>query len=119
VALLLLRSDLPVQVRVLTAAAPTLTRAVAPIASLGAMSGGVNLRVTDAAAANSSHEMFSYVVPPLSSDNSGAVPAALADYVVAHSEVPSSLARGSLLSVLVGNQPVEPVPDNLLVDGGR
>src|SRR5471032_1781307 len=85
-ALLLLRSDLPVQVQVLTAAAPTLTRAAAPVASLGAMSGGVNLRVTDAAAANSSHEMFSYVVPPLSSDNSGAVPAALADYVVAHSE---------------------------------
>lgn len=119
VALLLLRSDLPVQVRVLTAAAPTLARAAAPVASLEAIGPGVNLRVTNAAAANSSHENFSYVVPPLSSDNSGAVPASLADYVVAHSEVPSSLARGSLLSVLVGNQPVEAVPDNLLVDGGH
>jgi sigma-E factor negative regulatory protein RseA len=119
VALLLLRSDLPVQVRVITAAAPTLTHAAAPIDSLAAINGGVNLRVTNPAAANSSHEMFSYVVPPLSSDNSGAVPAELADYVVAHSEVPSSLARGSLLSVLVGNQPVESVPDNLLVDGRR
>jgi hypothetical protein len=47
------------------------------------------------------------------------VPAALADYVVAHSEVPSSLARASLLSVLVGNQPVVPAPDNLLIDGGH
>lgn len=117
VALLLLRSDLPVQVRVLTAASPTLARAAAPVASLGAFGAGVNLRVTNAAAANSSHENFSYVVPPLSSDNSGAVPASLADYVVAHSEEPSSLARGSLLSVLVGNQPVEPVPDKLFVDG--
>ena len=79
----------------------------------------MNLRVTNAAAANSSHEMFSYVVPPLSSESSGAVPASLADYVVAHSEVPSSLARGSLLSVLVGNQSLEPAPDNLLIDGGR
>jgi hypothetical protein len=38
---------------------------------------------------------------------------------VAHSEVPSSLARASLVSVLVGNQPVVPAPDNLLIDGGH
>lgn len=118
-ALLLLRNDLPVQEQVVSVAAPTVTRAAAPSAALPAFGGGVNLRVSNAAAANSSHEMFSYVVPPLSSENSGAVPASLADYVVAHSEVPSSLARGSLLSVLVGNQPVEPAPNILFVDGGR
>ena len=70
----------------------------------------MNLRVTNAAAVNPSHEMFSYVVPPLSNESSGAVPASLADYVVAHSEVPSSLARGSLLSVLVGSPSLAACP---------
>jgi hypothetical protein len=117
-ALLLLRNDLPVQEQVVSAAAPIVTRAAAPSPSLPAFGGGVNLRVTNGAA-NSSHEMFSYVVPPLSSESGGGVPASLADYVVAHSEVPSSLARGSLLSVLVGNQPIEPAPNTLFADGGR
>jgi hypothetical protein len=119
VALLLLRSDLRVQVREMSATEAPAARAAAPLVMPAAMGAGMNLRVSNPAAANSSHEMFSYVVPPLSTDNSGAVPASLADYVVAHSETPSSLARGSLLSVLVGNQPIEPVPDNLLVDGGH
>jgi hypothetical protein len=108
-----------VQEQVMGTAAPAVARAAAPPSALAAPGAGVNLRVSDAGAANSSHEMFSYVVPPLGSENGGAVPAALADYVVAHSEVPSSLARASLLSVLVGNQPVEPAPDNLLIDGGH
>ena len=72
-----------------------------------------------AGAANPSHELFSYVVPPLGNDNNSAVPAALADYVVAHSEVPSSLARGSLLSVLVGNELVQPAPETILADDRR
>ncbi len=117
-AIMLLRNDLPVQERVLTVAAPAVATAAAPSVALAA-TGSVNLRVTNPAAANSSHEMFSYVVPPLSTENNGTVPASLADYVVAHSEVPSSLARASLLSVLIGTQPVEPAPQNLLVDGGR
>ncbi|HEV7432147.1 MAG TPA: sigma-E factor negative regulatory protein [Steroidobacteraceae bacterium] len=119
VAILMLRNDLPVQEQVLSAVAPTVARTVAPAVSLASFGGSVNLRMSTAAAANSSHELFSYVVPPLSSGNSGAVPASLADYVVAHSEVPSSLARASLLSVLVGNQSVQPAPDNLLLDGGH
>ncbi len=69
--------------------------------------------------ANPSHEMFSYVVPPLTSENSGAVPASLADYVVAHSEVPSSLARGSLLSVLVGNPLVQTCAGDRAADDGH
>jgi hypothetical protein len=40
-------------------------------------------------------------VPPLSSDNNMALQGSLADYVVAHSEYSSPLARGSLLSDLV------------------
>ena len=119
-ALLLLRNDLPVQEQVVSAAAaPVVARAAPPSATQAAFGSGVSLRMSNAAAANSSHEMFSYVVPPLTGENSGAVPASLADYVIAHSEVPSSLARGSLLSVLVGNQLVEPAPNILVADGGR
>ncbi len=119
VAIWVLRNDLPVQERVMSVSAPVVAHAASLASPLQAIAGGVNLRVTNPAEANSSHEMFSYVVPPLSSERSGAVPAALADYVVAHSEVPTSLARASLLSVLVGNQSLEPAPDNLFIDGRR
>jgi hypothetical protein len=61
--------------------------------------------------------MFSYVVPPAGNDNSLAVPATLADYVVAHSEVSSSLARGNLLSMLVGDEAVQPAPSTMSNDG--
>ncbi len=119
-AIWVLRNDLPVQERVISVVRRRWWRMPPRSASpLEAIAGGVNLRVTNPAEANSSHEMFSYVVPPLSSERSGAVPAALADYVVAHSEVPTSLARASLLSVLVGNQSLEPAPDNLFIDGRR
>jgi sigma-E factor negative regulatory protein RseA len=111
VAIMMLRDGLPVQERVLSAAAPTAARAASPAGFMATLNSGVNLRMSNTVATNSSRELFSYVVPPLGNQNSGAVPAALADYVVAHSEVPSSLARASLLSVLVGNQPVESVPD--------
>ncbi len=119
-AIWMLRKDVAVQERMMMKSAPPAVAHVAsPSAPLEAIAGGVNLRVTNPAEANSSHELFSYVVPPLSSERSGAVPAALADYVVAHSEVPTSLARASLLSVLVGNQSLEPAPDNLFIDGRR
>ena len=69
--------------------------------------------------AGAGSDLGSYVVPPLSNDNSLAVPAALADYVVAHSEVSSSLARGNVLSALVGNEMVQPAPDIDSNDGKR
>ena len=120
VAIMMLRNGLPVQDPVLTAAVPKASRAKAPISFMTTVNGGVNLRMNDAVAANANHEMFSYVVPPsLSNPTSGAVPAALADYVVAHSETPSALARGSLLSVLVGSQPVESEPDFTAGDAGH
>ena len=112
----MLRNGLPVQEQVLTAAAPAAARAASPAGFMATLNGGVNLRMSNSVATNSSRELFSYVVPPLGNQNSGAVPAALADYVVAHSEVPSSLARASLLSVLVGNQPVESAPDPNVID---
>ena len=113
VAIMLLRNGLPVQDEALSEYTPTVQRvalARAPAAS------GLNLRL-GTGAAGATNELGSYVVPPLSSDNSLAVPASLADYVVAHSEVSSSLARGNVLSALVGNELVQPAPDNELSDG--
>jgi hypothetical protein len=118
-AIWLLRNDLPVQEQIIRPVAPVMARAAAPSAPRQSLVGGINLRVTNPAEANSSHEVFSYVVPPLSNESSGPVPAALADYVVAHSEVPSSLARASLLSVLVGNPPAASASDNPFIDARR
>ena len=114
-AILLLRNGLPARDQVLTAATTTVAQAALPATNMPPRVSSVELRV--AGAANASREVFSYVVPPMGSDNSLAVPASLADYVVAHSEVSSSLARGSLLSVLVGNELVQPAPDTMLTDG--
>ena len=118
-AILLLRNGLPARDQVLTAATITVAPAALPATNMPPRVSSVDLRVAGAGTANASREMFSYVVPPMGSDNSLAVPASLADYVVAHSEVSSSLARGSLLSVLVGNELVQPAPDTMLTDGGQ
>ena len=55
-----------------------------------------------------SNEPASYVVPPNAPANGLAVPVALADYVLAHSEVSSPLARRSLISELVASDALEP-----------
>jgi hypothetical protein len=55
-----------------------------------------------------SNEPASYVVPPAAPANGLAVPVALADYVLAHSEVSSPLARRSLISALVASDALEP-----------
>ena len=55
-----------------------------------------------------SNEPASYVVPPNAPANGLAVPVALADYVLAHSEVSSPLARRSLISALVASDALEP-----------
>jgi sigma-E factor negative regulatory protein RseA len=114
VAIMLLRNGLPVQDEVLAEYTPTVQRVA--LARTAPAAGSVNERLGSAGGGN---ELGSYVVPPLSNDNSLAVPATLADYVVAHSEVSSSLARGNLLSALVGNEMVQPAPSTLLADGKR
>ena len=116
VAILLLRNGLPAQQTALAGAA----MAVPAAAVTAIMPGRVtvaNLRDVHRGAVGSGREMFSYVVPPASNDNSLAVPATLADYVVAHSEVSSSLARGNLLSILVGDEAVQPAPSTMSSDG--
>jgi sigma-E factor negative regulatory protein RseA len=124
VAILLLRNDMPVSGQPLVAAAtvpaavPVAPAMTASLASIPARLGRLNWRhAAGAGATNPGREDFSYVIPPTGSDNNLAVPASLADYVVAHSEVSSSLARGNLLSVLVSNEAVRPAPDTMLTDG--
>ena len=112
-AIMLLRNDLPIQDEALGPYTPTVQRvalATAPVAA------SVNLRLGNGSAGSG---LGSYVVPPLSNDNSLAVSATLADYVVAHSEVSSSLARGNLLSALVGSETVQPAPSTDFADGNH
>ena len=113
-AIMLLRSGLPVQGDGLVAYSPTVVRAAptrttiqsvavvhgAPLAASGTQ---------QLAFMPASSEPASYVVPPRSSANTPAMSASLADYALAHSAVSSPLARGSLLSTLIGNDSVAPV----------
>jgi negative regulator of sigma E activity len=70
-----------------------------------------------------SGEPVSYIVPPSGSGSGKAVPAALANYVVAHSEYSSPLARRGLLSALMASDAGEvsdpdAAPDVVIVDEG-
>lgn len=119
VAILLLRNGLPLQEEALTAFVPSAARVALPVVgSQSLLAGGqnlpsVNFRRVDASAVNAGNALASYVVPPQSDDNSQALSASLADYVVAHSEVSSPLARGGLLSALVGDEMVQPAPSEM------
>jgi negative regulator of sigma E activity len=107
VAIMLLRNGLPVQVVQVANTTPTVVHAVATPALVAA--NGAGARIVGATAANPSASLSSYTVPPLSSDNNIALQGLPADYVFAHSEYSSSLARGSVLSNMVGNEQVQPV----------
>lgn len=90
-------------------AAPALVAASAPLPSLRAGRGAWSS--LDLAAGG---EPASYVVPPSGPASGTAVPASLAGYVLAHSEVSSPLARRSLISSLVASEALplaaEPAP---------
>ena len=88
VAILLLRNGLPAREAALTAAAVA-PPAVSAASIVSARVAAANLRDVRRGTVGSGREMFSYVVPPAGNDNSLAVPATLADYVVAQSEVSS------------------------------
>jgi sigma-E factor negative regulatory protein RseA len=105
-AIMLLRSGLPLQEESLTAYVPSVSRLAMPAPAA----------VANRQMARGSDELASYVVPPPSTGNNLAVPAALAEYVVAHSEVSSPLARRSLLSALIATESIQPasaVPFNV------
>lgn len=102
IAILLLRTGVARQDVVLSAFTPSVQRLEAPQPALRPVSSlnPVNLATRTTIAAPS------YVVPPEASGNDGApVPmsAALANYVVAHSEYSSPLSRPNLLSALVAS----------------
>ena len=99
-AILLLRHGLPQQDEALTAYVPTVQRLALPAAAA----------LTRPPTAQGSAEQASYVVPPAGSANNLAMPAVLAEYVVAHSEVSSPLARRSLIAALIASESVQPTP---------
>lgn len=105
-AIMLLRSGLPVPEETLVAYSPTVARAVLPRASIQSALPG---KAAQLAYIPASTEPASYVVPPRSSGNTPLMSASLANYALAHSAVSSPLARGSLLSTLIGNESVAPV----------
>jgi sigma-E factor negative regulatory protein RseA len=98
-AIMLLRSGLPQQEEALSAYVPSVQRMAIPAVAF-----------VKPQSAGRGDEQASYVVPPASAGNNLAVPAALADYVVLHSEVSSPLARRSLLSALIATESVQPAP---------
>jgi hypothetical protein len=114
VAILLLRQDLlsgqgaaSGAVPIVATRAPTASPGLGQGLAIG--SGGASAMPALAALGpRASGEPASYVVPPAGSATGLAVPASLADYVVAHSEVSSPLVRRSLLSALVATESLEP-----------
>jgi sigma-E factor negative regulatory protein RseA len=99
VAILLLRTGVARQDVILTAFTPSVQRLEAPLSTPRTLS-AVNLPTRTTIAAPS------YVVPPAGpASDGGPVPmsAALANYVVAHSEYSSPLSRPHLLSALVAS----------------
>jgi hypothetical protein len=116
VAILLLRQDLLSGQGGASSATPVVaTRAPAASPGLGqsigtgtGSGGAAAMPALAALGPRASGEPASYVVPPAGSATGLAVPASLADYVVAHSEVSSPLVRRSLLSALVATESLEP-----------
>ena len=107
-AIMLLRSGLPAaQGDALVAYSPTVVRAAPPRTNIQSVA--VARGTQQLAFMPSNGEPASYVVPPRSSGNTPAMAASLANYALAHSAVSSPLARGSLLSTLIGNESVAPV----------
>lgn len=118
VAIMLLRNGLPVQGEVRIAYAPAVMGAAVPGTAARVLAGGgLALRAVGADGVYQGHKLFSYVVPPLSSDTNMPMQSALADYVVAHGEVSNSLARGYVLTQVVSNELVQPAPSTVMADG--
>ena len=116
-AVFLLRNQILAQEETLSAAAPAEQRvdAVATVAAAGS----TDILLSGNLSGNG--EPASYVVPRGVGGGSSPVPASLANYVVAHSEYSSPLARRGLLSVLVGRvggQIVDAPPAAVIIDEG-
>jgi len=115
-AVFLLRSEILAHDEALTAYTPSVAPVVSPLASAPAVSvSSPSLSIIG------SGEPASYIVPPGSGSSLRPVSASLANYVVAHSEYSSPLARRGLLSALVASdsgQIVDAPPAVIFVDEG-
>jgi hypothetical protein len=96
VAVFALRNEISSRDVALTAYTPTVQRVAAPPTAPAADARRLGLSIGNG-------EPASYIVPPGSGASLRPVPAALANYVVAHSEYSSPLARRGLLSSLVSS----------------
>jgi hypothetical protein len=115
IAVFVLRSEISARDVALTAYTPTVQRVATPTAAPAADPRRFSLSIIG------SGEPASYIVPPGSGASLRPVPAALANYVVAHSEYSSPLARRGLLSSLVSSdsgQIVDAPPMAIVVDEG-
>ncbi len=115
----LLRNQILAQEETLSAAAPT-EQPVDVVATVAA-AGSTDLLLSSNDEPASYGEPASYVVPRGVSGGSSPVPVSLANYMVAHSEYSSPLARRGLLSVLVGRvggQIVDAPPAAVIIDEG-
>jgi sigma-E factor negative regulatory protein RseA len=94
-----LRSQMLLGDPALAAYIPSVQRLAMPV-SLASLPPAQFARV-NAVASFASREPLSYIVPPATVSSSAALPASLANYVVAHSEYSSPLVRSGLISSLV------------------
>jgi len=107
-AVFLLRNEVLRQDEALVAYTPSVQRQAPPPANYGFLR-----------AAGSNGEPASYVVPPQAGGALQPVPVSLANYVVAHSEYSSPLARRGLLSALVASdsgQIVDQAPATVIIE---
>lgn len=101
-----LRSEVLLRNQALSAYTPTAERMAMPRSMVEAAA-APQMVTTSAAAAAGTSEPLSYVVPMNLGSSSQALPASLANYVVAHSEYSSPLARRGLISALVASDTAE------------
>jgi negative regulator of sigma E activity len=101
-AVFMLRSNL-LQSDSLVAYTPTVQRMAMPQSAVALVAAAV----TDDE--DAAREPISYVVPPSGTSNDQALPASLANYVMAHSEYSSPLARRNLISSLMASDTAESV----------
>jgi sigma-E factor negative regulatory protein RseA len=108
-AIFVLRGAVIRENEVLSAYTPTVARMTMPASPVA----------NRIATVGTSREPLSYVVPLNVIGSSQALPASLANYMVAHSEYSSPLARRGLISALVSSDTIELVPVDAKAAGGH
>jgi sigma-E factor negative regulatory protein RseA len=105
-AVFVLRNEMLTREQALSAYTPVSQRVVPPANEPAAVPASL-VATARPAPGTGSLEPQSYVVPPASAGASMALPASLANYVVAHSEYSSPLTRRNLISALISSDAAE------------